>query len=405
MKKFKYRRSYYRVFSVFIALVMIVVSVPVISLDTAAADEDFSGIWLFNNVKYDKKYIHINNNNSMTDEGEIIELHEYNKYWALRWYIISVGNGYYKIESVFSDKVLTAPTGYNNDIVTQTTYTGANTQQWKFIAQSDGTYKISPKSNANCFLTAGDLSDVADQDLEIRSNQSDNSDEWYLFKKVITYTNYHDSIFHSSLIADIPLANVFSQVMFAKYFNVGLNTTGTSSLYPTIIDDCPRGVALPCNNSSCGSSCESHHKNIVNISDQIYYGARESDHIYVLWTDRLHGTYCLDEQNIYGALAVVYNHRPVIHFMNLAVGSSSVQEIFMAITLMHETAHVFGMGEAYNNSGHDIVNGTRCVMEQFDVQTASAFYYDVVDGQLAPFCNSCIVVMQSYTSNINISGN
>ena len=124
MKKFKYRRSYYRVFSVFIALVMIVVSVPVISLDTAAADEDFSGIWLFNNVKYDKKYIHINNNNSMTDEGEIIELHEYNKYWALRWYIISVGNGYYKIESVFSDKVLTAPTGYNNDIVTQTTYTG-----------------------------------------------------------------------------------------------------------------------------------------------------------------------------------------------------------------------------------------------------------------------------------------
>ena len=403
--KFKIKKSYYRLFSVLLSLVMILLSVPLMSINANAVDEDFSGVWLFNNVEYRHKYIHINNNNDMKGEGEIIELHTYNKYWALRWYIENAGNGYYKIKSVYSKKYLTAPTGYNNDIVTQTDYTGAYTQLWKFIKQTDGTYKISPRSNLNCFLTAGDLSDIADQDLEIRSNQSDSSDEWYLFKKVITYTNYYDSIFHSSLIADIPYANIFSQVMYAKYFNVGLNTTGTSSSYPTIIDNCPRGVALPCNHSSCGTSCTSHHKNIINVSDQIYYGARDSDYIYVLWTNRLHGTYCLYDQNISGALAVVYDHRPVIHFMNLAVGSSYVQEICMAITLMHETAHVFGMGEVYTNSGHDIANDTICIMEQFDIQTAATFYYAVLDEQIPPFCDSCMEAMQSYTSNISISGN
>ena len=178
--KFKIKRSYYRFFSVLLSIVMIVISIPIMSINANAVDEDFSGIWLFNNVKHKTKFIHINDNNGTNQEGEIIELHNYNQYWALRWYIISVGNGYYKIESVISDKVLTAPTGYNNDIVRQTTYTGAYTQQWKFIEQSDGTYKISPRSNLNYYLAAGDLSSTADQDLEIRTVQSDGGDKWIL---------------------------------------------------------------------------------------------------------------------------------------------------------------------------------------------------------------------------------
>ncbi len=87
-------------------------------------------------------------------------------------------NGYYKIISTYSDKALTAPTGANNDVVTQTDYTGADTQKWKFIEQSDGTYKISPKSNSNYFMSAGDISLTADQDLEIRTPQSDGGDKW-----------------------------------------------------------------------------------------------------------------------------------------------------------------------------------------------------------------------------------
>ena len=189
MKKFKYKKSYYRVFSIFISFIMILISVSVASLNASASDGDLDGLFLLNNFKYRDKYIHINNNNSMMDEGETIELHQYNPYWALRWYIISLNNGYYKIESIYSDKVLTAPTGYNNDIVTQTTYTGLNTQQWKFIRQQDGTYKISPRSNSNYFLTAGALSSTADQDLEIRTSQTDGGDKWILRPSALSYWN------------------------------------------------------------------------------------------------------------------------------------------------------------------------------------------------------------------------
>ncbi len=73
---------------------------------------------------------------------------------------------------------MTAPTGANNDVVTQTSYTGNVTQRWRFIEQSDGTYKISPESNSNYFMAAGDISTTADQDLEIRTAQSDGGDRW-----------------------------------------------------------------------------------------------------------------------------------------------------------------------------------------------------------------------------------
>ena len=181
---FKVKKAYYRLFSVFLSLVMIVISVPLMSINANATEEDFSGLWLFNNVKYNNKYIHINNVDN-PGENEIIELHTYNPYWALRWYIINVGNGYYKIESILTKLVLTAPTGYNNDIVRQTTYTGANTQLWKFIKQSDGTYKISPKSNHNCYLVPGAVSTYADQDLEISFAQSDDGDKWVLLPSAL----------------------------------------------------------------------------------------------------------------------------------------------------------------------------------------------------------------------------
>ncbi len=183
---FKIKKSYCRVISVFLIIIIVILSIPILS---TSAEGDLAGAYFFNNVKHKNKYIHINNNNSMKDSGEIIELHTFNIYYALRWNVIYVGNEYYKIESQFSDLVLTAPTGPNNDIVTQTAYTGAYTQQWKFIKQSDGTYKISSRSNHNFFLTAGAESSVADQDLEIQNAQSDDSDKWVLFDTSLSCWN------------------------------------------------------------------------------------------------------------------------------------------------------------------------------------------------------------------------
>ena len=140
------------------------------------------GVYFLNNVEYPNKYVQINNNNSMLDSGEIIELHKFYSYYYQKWEVEHVLDGYYKIISQYSGLELTAPTGYNNDVVTQTTPSSANTHLWKFIKQSDGTYRISPKSNSNYFMAAGAESSAADQDLEIRTTQSDSSDEWYLHK-------------------------------------------------------------------------------------------------------------------------------------------------------------------------------------------------------------------------------
>ena len=140
------------------------------------------GAYFFKNVRDTNKYIQINNTSNMHLEGEIIELHNFHGYYEQRWEVIHQWNGYYRIESQYSDLVLTAPTGPNNDIVTQTSYASQDTQVWKFIEQSDGTYKISPKSNTNLYMSAGDISSTADQDLEIRTAQSDGGDKWYSLK-------------------------------------------------------------------------------------------------------------------------------------------------------------------------------------------------------------------------------
>jgi hypothetical protein len=116
----------------------------------------------------------------MNASGEIIELHNFNGYYYQRWKVMHQWNGYYRIESTYSDLVLTAPTGSGNSVVTQTSYSSQDAQVWKFIEQSDGTYKISPKSNSSCFLYAGDYSLYADQDVEIQGEQNNNRNKWNL---------------------------------------------------------------------------------------------------------------------------------------------------------------------------------------------------------------------------------
>ena len=126
------------------------------------------------------------------DGDTIIELHNFHGYYEQRWEIIHVWNRYYKIISTYSDKALTAPTGANNDVVTQSSYTGELTQRWRFIEQSDGTYKISPESNSNYYMAAGNISSSADQDLEIRTAQSDGGDRWELKKTYVSVEFYYD---------------------------------------------------------------------------------------------------------------------------------------------------------------------------------------------------------------------
>lgn len=144
------------------------------------------GVYFISNVEYEDKYVQINNVDNMNAPNTIIELHTLNGYDHQRWQVEHYYDGYYKIISEYSGLELTAPTGYGNYVVTQTNESSNSTHLWKFIEQSDGTYKISPQSNSNYFMTAGNTSIFADQDLEIRTEQSDGSDKWNMTRMLPT---------------------------------------------------------------------------------------------------------------------------------------------------------------------------------------------------------------------------
>ena len=169
-------------------------------------------------------------------------------------------NGYYRIESQYSDLVLTAPTGPNNDIVTQTSYASQDTQVWKFIEQSDGTYKISPKSNTNLYMSAGDISSTSDQDLEIRTAQSDGGDKWEVKQTYVSVEFYYDNGFvikrkmrhgddyltDESIERDVA-TTYFSQVeyAFSSQFGISLEFKSIES-YVSDGDSCPNLQGLKC---------------------------------------------------------------------------------------------------------------------------------------------------------------
>ena len=142
------------------------------------------------------------------------------------------------------------------------------------------------------------------------------------------------------------------------------------------------------------------------VSNQLYYDDREDDHIYVLWTDRAEKTYCDEVSNQHtpvGWIGAVYGKTPVIHFMTL-YGNANAELACMTLNMVHETAHTFKMDDV-DSKTHDVAYATVCVMEQFDDQTAYAFYMDVLNGIAEPFCASCRSQLEGYTSNISILGN
>ena len=125
----------------------------------------------------------IDNNSSVSKDGAILELWDFDGGNDQKWTLDYVGDGYYKIISVASGKTVTAPSGLN-DSLEQKTYTGSNTQQWRITETTGGMYKLRPKSNTSYYMSSGAGAITADgRNVEMRQNQSDNADEWYIYKE------------------------------------------------------------------------------------------------------------------------------------------------------------------------------------------------------------------------------
>lgn len=360
-----------------------------------------------------EKYIDIEG--PSTAEGAIIQQWDFSTANQKKWIIehVSGSGGYVRIKSVYSDLYVGVDSSSTTTVRQYSTKN--NYTLWKIQRSTKGNIILICKATEQTgySLSIPVTSNFNGTNLiqTTYTNDPNTNDEWYLVNKVISYVNYYDSTFanNTQLKQYIALANSFSNLVYARYYNVGLYRDGEAIQYAPLINSCPTGENMPCTDISCGADCSSkHHKNRISISDYLYNNPREHNHIYTLWTNHASGTYCKEISNVHTtstALACVINHRPVIHFLRISGTSAEDQLACMTISLVHETAHTFGMGEVYDNAGHDDPLGTICVMERLDVQDAYTFYENVINGSVLPFCNSCDTAMMEYTSNISISGN
>ncbi len=148
--------------------------------DEAARSAISSGTYYISNVQFDK-VVQIDDNVSPSTSGAILELWDNDKGTDQQWKVSRLYNGYFYIRSVASDLAITAP-GTANNALTLTAYTGTDEQQWQITLTSDKMLKLSPKSNPSYFMSAGSGVFTSNgRNVEMRSNQSDNKDEWYFF--------------------------------------------------------------------------------------------------------------------------------------------------------------------------------------------------------------------------------
>lgn len=111
-----------------------------------------NGMYFIKNGHLDK-YIQIDDGdsgNNYNTEGAILELWTGTGVSFQKWIFEYLHNGYYKIKSYRSGKVISVQSGYENTgarALRQETYTGSYRQQWSITLTSHGMYKIKPRSS------------------------------------------------------------------------------------------------------------------------------------------------------------------------------------------------------------------------------------------------------------------
>lgn len=172
--------------------------------------------------------------NGFVSEGAAIELQNGDGYEYQRWSFEYLHNGYYKIKSLISGKVISVQYGFEGSSLyslDQETYTGSYRQQWCITQTTSGKYKVKPRSseiyNADFVMCAATNGLSVYQYLYI--NDNDFNDEWIieeLDSEIITlcgvYTidSMHD---HSTCIENT----------MQKFFNAGYNNINMSVDYYT----------------------------------------------------------------------------------------------------------------------------------------------------------------------------
>ena len=245
-----------------------------------ASQQDFKitlpideGTYFFNNVKYDDKYMQIDDDVSPSANGAIMELWDFDADDDQKWELDHISDGKYKILSVESGKALTAPSSVNGS-VTQKTYTGATNQLWYITANTNGSYTL---TNSTYYLAAGDGIFTSDgRNVEGRYEQSDAKDEWKLhlcnqyayvtlISRILYDSNIPQSTGHFEQIFNDATAGFLSQYNIS-FYNYSITSTASLNLDPNCHVS---SMSAPCD-GLCGAldMCETtHHRSADRILD------------------------------------------------------------------------------------------------------------------------------------------
>lgn len=334
-----------------------------------ASQQDFKitlpideGTYFFNNVKYDDKYMQIDDDVSPSANGAIMELWDFDADDDQRWELDHISDGKYKILSVESGKALTAPSSVNGS-VTQKTYTGATNQLWYITANTNGSYTL---TNSTYYLAAGDGIFTSDgRNVEGRAEQSDAKDEWNLYRQDLNIVNVeviYDLGYlsrYSNATTRIQSAMITMQEKFLSEFGIWVNYY-TPTSYISYGDQCSTNHSSICehaedeqcyNSNSYNDLAVYHHKNIFNILERIPRPDTASS-IKVAFighdnceTDRDNaGNFVKHNENPFFGLAYPYQGLAcVMNFDGVAQEKK---------TLTHEFGHLFGVIDHYGEEGY-----------------------------------------------------
>jgi len=325
------------------------------------------GTYFFRNVKYDDRYMQINQNVSSDTDGAHMEIFSFDSGADQRWNVTHIGSGYYKIISYVSGYALTAPS-QNNESITQTEYDPSNNaQKWIVTIVGDGSYKLSPLSDTSSYMAvSGSWGGENGRNVEKRADQSDGKDEWYLFcidsAVTVNLNVVYDNAYldrYTNAVNRINKQMIVLQEKYLSEYDVWIEYTSPTIFSSYADTHCSVSYDETCNhvvNSECYNSViddegniileSNHHNNIFNITLRIplpdisstlkvaYIG---HDNCVTLRSDN--GLFLQHIDNPYNGLT--YPSLGLATIMNFISEESETK------TLIHEFGHFYGVIDHY----------------------------------------------------------
>ena len=161
-----------------------------------------------------------------------------------------------------------------------------------------------------------------------------------------------------------------------------------------VADQCPCSGYCVNTNAGCGTNCSNHHKNLLNISNQLWNEDREDEHLYVMWSYA--NQFCKDNSGHteVAYCGIVWNYRQVVHIMYPAIDVENL-EANMANYLLHEVMHTYGYSDVYDLPEHSSFN-TSCAMGGLSGKDSKDFYAAVNANYQSFICEFCSNQLESH---------